>query len=125
MHWTRTPAASPTLLPYRYNIHHSPKDARTPASPNIKVATPNARTRFGEVDVGAVDYGDGTSAVGGPGEFWAGWRDDSGAWDSAPSGGGLSGVMPGAAQVPVVMPVAEVVSVSRVPSSSANDVSVR
>lgn len=45
--------------------------------------------------------------------------------DSAPSGGGLSGVMPGAAQVPVVMPVAEVVSVSRVPSSSANDVSVR
>ena len=34
--------------------------------------------------------------------------------DSVPSGGGLSGVMPGVAQVPVVMPVVEVVSVSRV-----------
>ena len=45
--------------------------------------------------------------------------------DSAPSGGGLSGVMPGVAQVPVVMPVAEVVSVSRVVSSSANELSVR
>ena len=80
MHWTRTPAASPTLLPYRYNIHHSPKDARTPASPNIKVATPNARTRFGEVDGVSIDYCDGTIAVGGPGDFWAVWRYDSGAW---------------------------------------------
>jgi hypothetical protein len=33
--------------------------------------------------------------------------------------------MPGVAQVPVVMPVAEVVSVSRVVSGSANELSVR
>jgi hypothetical protein len=45
--------------------------------------------------------------------------------DRAPSGGGVSGVMPGVAQVPVVMLAAEVVSVSRVLSSSASDVSVR
>jgi site-specific recombinase XerD len=52
-------------------------------------------------------------------------RSELAGMDRVPSGGGLSGVMPGVAQVPVVMPVAEVVSVSRVPSSSANDVSVR
>ena len=46
-------------------------------------------------------------------------------WTAPRSGGGLSGVMPGVAQVPVVMPVAEVVSVSRVVSSSANELSVR
>lgn len=45
--------------------------------------------------------------------------------DSVPWGGGLSGVMPGVAQLPVVMPVVEVVSVSRVVSSSASDASVR
>ena len=45
--------------------------------------------------------------------------------DRVPSGGGLSGVMPGVAQVPVVMPVPGVVSVSRVVSSSASEVSVR
>ena len=45
--------------------------------------------------------------------------------DSVPCSGGLSGVMPGVAQVPVVMPVAEVLSVSRVVSSSASELSVR
>jgi len=45
--------------------------------------------------------------------------------DRVPSGGGLSGVMPGVAQSPGVSSVAEVLSVSRVVSSSANELSVR
>ena len=57
-----------------------PEPADPAACLTVEEATQLLAESFGEVDGVSIDYCDGTIAVGGPGDFWAVWRYDSGAW---------------------------------------------
>lgn len=64
---------TPTLPP-------PPEPSDPAACLTVDEATRLLAESFGEVDGVSIDYCDGTIAVGGPGDFWAVWRYDSGAW---------------------------------------------